>query len=202
MNIARKPALAIGVVGLLCLLPFVWYIVRVAGFWFLVLLASFEAIDRGAVRRSGIEKIPQVRQIESLFGKGDHAVSNGQDHFMPGGANDVCQWSTEVYFGGRYQLTMWADIEVDRRTSELVRVIGTPKFQVHEIERLDIPPGGSPGMSFANEWNFSAEEWQKVFEADGDFSVIGIQLTQDAEIAGFDRLVKWSRARARGRYAR
>lgn len=97
---------------------------------------------------------------------------------------------------------MWTDIEVDRRTSTVVRVIGSPRFRWLEIERIDLSSGGSPGLSYGVQRDFTADEWRRVVEADGDFSVVGIELTTDSAIAGFDRLISWSWTRARERQTR
>ena len=198
MTNAKKGAFAVAIVALLCLLPSIWFFCQVAYFWIWILLASLNAIDRDVAQRSGCEKIPQVRQIETLFGKGDHFITGGEPHLMPGGANDICQWSTDVYFAGRYQLTMWVDIEIDRRNSEVSRVVDTLKFRLLEVTRVDMLSDGRPSISYggSGQREFSAADWKKVVEAKGDFSVIGIQIRNDAPIANFDELMKWSQSRS------
>jgi len=196
MTNVKKAALGVGIGALFCLLiPRLWFYCQVVCAWSLILLAGLNATDPAVTVRSGRSTIPQVQQIETLFGPGDHFIAGGGDRFLPGGANGISQWSTDVYFAGRYHLVMWVEIEVDRRNSEVSRVIGAPKFQIHEVEWVDMS-GGTPSISYRGsaQRDFSAADWGKVVEANGDFSVIGIQLRNDAPIQNFPALVKWSQS--------
>lgn len=196
---AKRAAIAVGVIGLIYVaLPGIAFVVQALSVWFFLVLGALNAIDRGVARQSGCETIPEVSQLEELFGKGDHTVSGGKIHFTPGGPNDACQWSTDVYFGRRYQLQMWADIVVDRRTSKVLRVTSGPRFLFFEIESIDFS-SGAPGTTYvaSRQRDLSAGDWKKVVDAGGDLSAIGIQLETGAPIANFDELVNWSRTRAK-----
>ena len=141
---------------------------------------------KGAVR-DGFKKIPQSREIEELLGDADHFIS------YSGSRSIGQQWNTEVYFAGRYSLTMQVEVKVDRAFSKIVEVVGEPKFYLVEIahvERLnDGRVGGGNGEGFV----FGPKDWSKVVKAKGDFSVIGIKLKLHQPVKDFDRYVKAAR---------
>jgi hypothetical protein len=158
------------------------------------------SIDKNIAKRSGYSKIPQARQIDEFFGKAEHRVADEGDETDEGIKEE---WISEVYFGGRYLLVMTVDIRVDRRTSEVSKIIGTPVFQLLEIQSVDMSSGAprlhhrAPGGR-----EFNAADWDKIVAAKGDFSAIGIQMHEDGPISNFDDLLKWSRSRSRPRKAR
>jgi hypothetical protein len=106
-------------------------------------------------------------------------------------------WISEVYFGGRYKLVMTVDILVDRKTSSVTKIVDTPKFQLLEIESVQMSSDGRAETRFSGQRNFGSAEWDRVVEANGDFSVIGIQIKKGPPVPDFDRMVQESRARAR-----
>ena len=140
--------------------------------------------------------IPQARQIDELVGRADHSVMNEGDDTEEGVKEE---WISEVYFNGRYELVMTVDIRVDRRTSSVSKVIGTPSFHLHEIESVEMLSGGRASISYREsaQRDFSSAEWQRVVEAKGDFSVIGIQIQKAPPIDNFDALVQETKRRAR-----
>jgi hypothetical protein len=164
----------------------------------LAFIVAMQSIDRGVAMRSGYNKILQAREIDVLLGKADHSVMNEGD------ANDEGikeEWISEVYFGGRYELTMCVGIRVNRRTSEVSKVIGTPEFQLLELESVDMT-SAAPSITYhaPGYHKINAAEWQRVVAAKGDFSVIGIDINRDRPIPNFKELVNWSKGRASERY--
>ncbi len=141
--------------------------------------------------KSGFVLIPESLQIEKLFGDSDHFISYS-------GPNVGQDWNTEVFFGGRYTLTMQVDVKTDSSGpgfSKITSVVGKPTFYLNELRSIDISPDGSAsGAESANGWQFDADKWAKVVEAKGDFSVIDITLKKDAPLKGFKEYVKAVRA--------
>ncbi len=202
MSIGRRWPVYVSIIGLSCHLAIgLWNVFRVLLAFGLIWLAGRNSIDRATAMRSGYDQIPQARQIDELLGKADHSVMNEGDDTDEGVKEE---WISEAYFGGRYELVMTIDIRVDRRTSNVSKVIGTPRFRLLEIESVEMLSGGRASVSYrgSGQREFSSVEWERVVEANGDFSVIGIEIVKSTPIPNFGELVQESQRRARLRYAR
>ena len=136
---------------------------------------------------SGFAKFPQAMEMEKLFGEGDHFISSPG----PTGTRD---WNSEVYFGGRYTLTMQVEVKTDADFAKITDVVGKPLFVLTEARRIVKSPSGTMGADFSNDWKFGIDDWKKVFDAKGDFGVIGIKTRKDEPLEGFDAYVKAMRA--------
>ena len=141
---------------------------------------SFNPKNYTQAVKSGFEKIPQALQIEQLFGEADHFISYSGPYVPQ-------DWNTEVFFYGRYTLTMQVEVKTNSAFSEITEVVGTPKFFLVEVKELtEVLPDGTPlGARFSNDWRFGVNDWKKIYDAKGDFSVIGITIKKDQPIEGF-----------------
>jgi hypothetical protein len=136
--------------------------------------------------KSGFSRFPEAMQMESLFGEGDHFISSP-------GHDGIRKWNSVVFFGCRYTLTMEVHIKTDPEFSRVTEVVGSPLFILNEATQVTTSPDGSVRTQFSNDWKFGLNDWKKVFDAKGDFSVIGIKTKNDAGIQGFDAYVKGER---------
>ena len=141
---------------------------------------------RAAVR-SGFKKIPETLEIEELFGESDHFIT----HY--GMEEGPLIWNTEVFFYGRYSLTMQVSVQLNGRYGEIVRVLDEPKFYFHEVGSINITERGLVGAKIAVDKRFGQAEWKKLVAAKGDFSAIGISVHRDRAVEGFDKYVKAQR---------
>jgi hypothetical protein len=141
---------------------------------------------KGAVK-DGFVKVPQACQIEKLVGEADHFISYH-------GSRDIPQeWNSEVYFAGRYSLTMQVIVKVDRKFSRITEVVGEPTFYLDELVAIDAMDG-TDCAAYGEHWVFGLHDWNKVVKAKGDFSAIGIKLKRNQPVPGFDRFVRAVRA--------
>jgi hypothetical protein len=127
--------------------------------------------------RSGFKKIPESMQIEKWFGEADHFISYS-------GPNVQQHWYTEVFFDGRYVLTMRVDVRTSPAFSDIIEVPGEPEFFLHEVEEVSDESG--TGAKFTKEWRFGRNDWKKVNDANGDFSVIGITIKKNQPVQHFE----------------
>ena len=134
---------------------------------------------------SAAKFLPAALQIERMFSTSDKKqVFPSTDHFFStyefNGKDSVLRktFVTEAYFGGRYQLTMQADIELDRNDKVITKLWSQPTFVLRELESVETPQGFyHPDVPrWRREDRFNLEAWNKVVAADGDFSVIGITI--------------------------
>jgi len=138
--------------------------------------------------RSGLAAIPEAQQIEELLGDSDHFISF---HGSRSVGND---WNTEVYFYGRYTLTMQVAVRMGHGFDKVLEVLDEPKFYLVEVSSIEfVGKDGQLSVSSAegDDWPypFTANDWEKVYQAKGDFSVIGIDLKKDQPVKNFEKYV-------------
>lgn len=135
--------------------------------------------------KSAVKLLPAAIQIERMFSTGSKKqVFPSTDHFFStyefNGKDSVLRktFVTEAYCGGRYQLTMQADVELDRNDKVITKLRSEPTFVLRELESVETPQGFyHPDVPrWRREDRFDLEAWNKVVAADGDFSVIGITI--------------------------
>ncbi len=139
--------------------------------------------------KDGFTKIPQAAEIEDLLGEADHFIS----YSGPGVKQD---WNTEVHFAGRYCLTMQVDVKVDSSFSKIVEVIGEPKFFLAEFTRVEVDADGrvGAGSDHPSQYaEFGVREWNKVVQAKGDFSVVGVPIKKHQPVPNFEKYVEATR---------
>ncbi len=137
--------------------------------------------------RSGIKSLPWPKQMERLFGEGDHFITH---YSLSAGPK---QWNTEVFFGSRYELTLQLEVDIDYDKRTVIHAATRPKFYLREVDRVKIAPSGQPTAFYSNDWTFDEARWQTLVTSGGNWSQIGITLKNIA-VPGFDDYVKAMRA--------
>lgn len=147
-----------------------------------------EALLRGI--ESGLEKIEEAKQFDEVFG------ASNVDHFVSySGPGLGSTWSSRVFFGGRYQLTMQCEVKMSRNYDEVLNVLSPAQFYFIEYGRII---QGSEGRTIVHEEipnPFGAELWQRLYLARGDVSVLSESLVADQpELEGFEEFARaWRR---------
>ncbi len=132
---------------------------------------------------SGLKLIEPAKQMEELFGDSDHFIT----HY--GMQDGPLTWNSEVHFGGRYSLTMQVKVQVDYEQNKVIGETEAPRFFLREIEEVSLIDGGRHLARIGMNKNFGIDEWRKVVEAQGDLSVIGIELNEQ-EVEHFESFVR------------
>ena len=148
---------------------------------------SFESHENAV--ESGARLLPQVVEIEKLFGSTDHFIT----HFSPRFGKGARQWNSEVYFGGRYSLTMKADVMVDFTKNIVTEVVGSPKFYLDEYAKIVRHRNGRIESHGGDRREFEAAEWDAFFRSGGDFATLGIE-KNDEPLRSFDLYIDAMRA--------
>ena len=139
---------------------------------------------------SGFNMLPWPREMEALYGEADHAITHYA--FAPGPRD----WWTEVYFGGRYRLTMHVDVEIDYDKHFVLKAVSAPRFFLAEVKSLERLESGQIAAQYSHQWLFDEAKWRKLVESHGDWSVIALPVRKDDPVPGFDDYVKaWRRGR-------
>jgi len=138
--------------------------------------------------QSGIKTLPWPKQMEALFGDGDHFITHYG--FSPGPK----EWTTEVFFGGRYTLALKVDVEIDYKAQTIKTNVSSPKFYLFEVGSLLRGAKGVEGADISKQWILDEEKWKKLVQAKGDWSAIGIPVKTNSPVPEFDEYVKGLRA--------
>ncbi len=134
---------------------------------------------------SAKKSLPIAVEMESRFGEADHFITH---YGFPSQKTNT--WNTEVFFGGRYVLTMQVKVAIDYGHRSFTQV-EKPVFYLKEVTKVTltrIEGVDEPGVSGDNGFStrFSEVEWKTLYESHGDFSEIGIEL--NVEICTFIQL--------------
>jgi hypothetical protein len=138
--------------------------------------------------RSGLAVLPWPKEMEALFGEGDHFVT----HY--GFSSGEKEWDTEIFFGGRYELNMQVAVEIDYKNHAIVRYTSPPRFSLAEIDSIGHEKNGAESANYSGQWFFDEAKWKKLVEAKGDWSAIGLPVKKNSPVPGFDAFVRASRA--------
>ncbi len=185
---ASRPNWIIWIAATLAAIVGTGFVVICAGyafFWYAYLFLTRWPSDQQLVP-SGYLLIPEAQQIDDLMPHVWHQVSNFQEP-------DLAEWQTEAFFSERYQLWMSVDVRVDRESGQITHLLGSPRFTLLEVGDVTVEHG-SIGTSYRNQHQFDVADWKKVVAADGDFSVVGIDLKKRQPVLNFDKLVKSPRS--------
>ncbi len=156
---------------------------------------SFDLPKYEAAVQSGFVVMPETLQIEELFGEADHFIT----HY--GFPQETHTWNSEVYFYGRYVLTMQAKVQMDKEFRRVEKVVVAPVFYLNEIRSVDFDHNGQIGCRYGGtQTNFGIDKWHKLYKAKGDFSVLGLKVVRDQPVKDVDKLgnaVRKNRVRVR-----
>jgi len=137
--------------------------------------------------KSGLDTLPWPKEMEALFGEGDHFVT----HY--GVSPGPRKWTTEVFFGGRYTLALQVDVEIDYRNHTIKKNVSPPKFYLWEVEStfgIESPKSAK----ISGQWILDQTKWEELVRAKGDWSALGIPVRTNSPVPGFEDYVQGLRA--------
>lgn len=135
--------------------------------------------------RSGINQIPEASQFDEIFGKDnvDHSIS------FSGSLEKGSKFYSTAYFEDRYTLTMAVPVRMGRSFDKVLEVLGEPKFYFCEVKDISVSKSGITGNSYHRNpevpYPFDASTWNKIYKANGDFSVVGIPIKKNQPVENF-----------------
>jgi hypothetical protein len=157
--------------------------------------------------------IPQLQEYERLFPKylfvfdfNDSAIvldANGtEDYIFEHDPNSIVRWRLSAGLHKRYLVVMEIDVifaRIDPETKEIVSPGShdEPVFSLWEVTSISIYPQlvlFGERQAWAEREKIKTltnDEWKKLVKADGEFSVLGIELKKDDPIPDFE-LACWN----------
>ena len=142
--------------------------------------------DHIQTTQAGINSLPWPKQMETLFGEGDHFIT------YYGVDSKPKLWNSEVFFGGRYKLTLQVEVEINYWKHKIVKIVSPPKFYLLEVDSTIRDNVGTGSIS-SRGWELAETQWEKLVEAKGDWSVIDIPVKTNDPVARFEDYVKGQR---------
>jgi hypothetical protein len=144
--------------------------------------------DEKAVLSDAWRKVAAFREFDRLFPENVQSFSSGSV-------------VARALLFQRYELRLTLGVMVgdDKRT---IRESGTPSFQLQEITRVDGVDGAAL-LRAESRMEFGPVEWQKVVDAKGDLSVLGVETVKDQPVVNLDAYWKaqtnrWERVQRGG----
>ena len=137
--------------------------------------------NKAAAEANGLRVIAEARQFAAEFPDSIHFIS----HYTGSAGPPI--WNSKVGLNGRYVLGMSFEIDFDPDRKKPSRA-GEPKFHLREVSSIEIRPDGSVGgISYSGHQTvFGPDDWQKLIQADGDFSALGFEIDSDRQLEHFD----------------
>lgn len=127
--------------------------------------------------KHGLETIPVARQFRSLF-------PNSQNFYTYyNGQSAILRCQAALY--QRYELSLSVKVSLDINRTKVTR-FEKSQFYLYEIESIVPSSDGTVSLSTGDlHKRFGAKEWERLYEAKGDFSVLGIVLIKDKPVPNF-----------------
>jgi len=135
-------------------------------FWVCLIASGLQNRNHQDFAADGVSQIAPAMQMDEQF--------TDCRHYITYGPNSVSLFNSVAYFGDRYELTM--QVPVDIQSESTGTIIGNPQFYLNEVKSVSVSPSGQVGASFSRNLNFGIAKWQQVYDADGDFGIIGFNV--------------------------
>lgn len=100
--------------------------------------------DYVSTHESAAVAIPAAVQMELLYGDADHFITEFGFDRKPK------LWNTEVFFGGRYTLTMQVEVKVSYSENR-VSLVEEPRFHLIGADEIHVLPDGRTSTRYAGD---------------------------------------------------
>jgi len=121
--------------------------------------------------------IPYSKEFIDLFPKAVGWFS----HFT--GEMGPTTWNLEVGLHNRYILAMQIKVDFNKARTKVIK-FNDPEFFLEEVVSV---LGSNIRNNPDSHVNFGKDKWKKLVESKGDFSALGIKLTKDKPVDGFEK---------------
>jgi hypothetical protein len=145
--------------------------------------------DYLAIHRDGVESLPWAKQIDEQYDNVDHFIT----HF--GFGEQPLLWNSEVFFGGRFTLSMTVLVNVDYK-KRTVTAAGAPNFFLVAAKAVHVFPGGGiqRDSDTSLDRKFDQRKWDEFVSSGYDLAVLDIPPAAQKPVANFDKLAQAVRA--------
>jgi len=136
-------------------------------------------VNYGNALEHALTTVPWARQFQELF----PGALNGFTYYTGTSGDPRLYCQTALY--DRYEFKMEVKIRFDKSRRK-VEGYGEPTFHLSELGRITHTEGGGSYIEMGElQRDFGPQEWQRLYEARGDFSVLGIELVKNRPVPNF-----------------
>jgi len=162
--------------------PYIAFNLAVVMYWSVVFHEASKNSHHQEFAVNGISQIAPAQQMADLY--------PNCRHFITYGAHDVPLFNSVAYFGDRYELSMQVPVKIESKS--LGSMVGDPQFYLLEVSSVKVQATGQISTSFSSDLKFGVVDWEKVYQAKGDFNAIGFRV-DPTPVAGFKKFADASR---------
>jgi hypothetical protein len=128
----------------------------------------------------GLATIPAARQFQEIFPD----AHNSYAYYW--GNKNTPELHCQILLYSRYQLTLQIQVKFDDQRAKVISY-GDPAFFLEEIESVTLFEDGRVGIRNGDlDHRFGIKEWAQVYQAHGDFSVLGVKLVKDKALPNLE----------------
>ena len=132
---------------------------------FMVLLISCKGKYNWDNFKECIKSVPEVMsypmEIESIGEWSHHSIGKYQK------ANqEKYEWNSHVYFGGRYEIVLIIDVQLNSTHSKVTEVLSEPRFRLYVYKNIEEEGRLS---EYEEDIEFSLKEWQDMLRHKDNF---------------------------------
>jgi len=139
----------------------------------------------------GLKTIPVAREFQKIF----PGAINSYSYYTGEVGPTILNCRIGLY--GRYELKFKVRVSLNETRKKVMDYTGAD-FYLAEIESINRLDDGRFYISYGNlHRRFGAKEWEKLFKARGDFTVLGIKLIMDKPVPNFEAW--WEEEKERSR---
>ncbi len=133
--------------------------------------------------------VPAAHQFQELF----PGALNGFTYYTGTAGHPGLYCETSLY--DRYQLKLDMEVGFDESRAR-VKSYGEPTVYLTEYRSIKLEAGGGAYIEHGPLYRrLKAGEWQRLYEAHGDFSVLGVELVKDRPVPNFKEYWELQRQR-------
>ena len=160
-------------------------------FLFVVVSANADLIEEAELRAALIanapKSLPLLKEFERLFSDTEHKIISGYHLFPDGESRWVEIWNGHAWFHDRHALEM--NFPFDVTNDGTIEPLDEPTFF---FSSLAASGRDDEGLWFrlGESRSFEVNDWRKLVDSDGDFSLLGLTITEDSPIEHFEQ---WKR---------
>ena len=130
-------------------------------------------------------KMPPVAQdFEKLFPDSVHSIDHMKHQYPDGEYRRGDNWYGKAYLHNRYSIDMRFPFETNEDST--VKILDEPTFFFCELAEAGINEQGNPWFRHGESRCIDHSEWNKLVDAEGDFSVLGLTIIKDSPIENFE----------------
>ena len=126
------------------------------------------------------QNVPEIRQFKELYPSASGNV------FLYG--DGKAGFQAEGYLHNRYVIN--AALQFDYNANYKITAITNIMFSIIEVAEVVKSPGSGAKVTYGESLQVGPKQWNLLYLARGDFSVLGMKIITNAPISGFNELNK------------